>query len=57
MLAVTRGVQERLLRELQWEATGRVLERRGLLLADRDLELAGVQHEASALGTTGRPRL
>src|ERR1035441_8495150 len=46
---------ERVLRELQWEAARRVLERRDLLLAeggtDSDGEVArGIQHGAAALG-------
>src|ERR1022692_1706033 len=46
---------ERVLRELQWEAARRVLERRDLLLAeggtDSDGEVArGIQHGTAALG-------
>ena len=50
-----KSLGERLLRELQREAAGRVPERRNLLLTergeDRDREVAGgIQHEAAALG-------
>ena len=50
-----KSLGERILRELQREAAGRVSERRDFLLAeggtDRDREVASrVQHEAAALG-------
>jgi hypothetical protein len=49
------SVGERLLREFQWEAAGRMFKRGDFLLAprgaDRDREVAsGVQHQAAALG-------
>ena len=51
-----KSLGERLLRKLQREATGRMLERGDFLLteggADRDRELArGIQHETATLGT------
>jgi hypothetical protein len=50
-----KSVGERLLREFQWEAAGRMFKRGDFLLAprgaDRDREVAsGVQHQAAALG-------